>query len=388
MGSGLFGILRAFSGSYVQFAIFEFFDAFFGAATYSSAFIIGMLLFMEFNWNSCFIVLGLELVTAKRRAVSGTFLNCFYAIGEIYLGTIAYFFRSFRTMLLIIYVPAFLTISYICVLPRSVRWLLAKNRNQEAKKILLKAAKINGKTLKIESLKQLDEKVEQERNKKLVEISLSSAGEQVHDEKQAINLTILLKVANLCFCWFANTFVYFGLNLNSVYLNLFDKYFSYILVCSVEIPAFFATNFLMDWIGRKRTLFLGLFGSGLSCIVGELFTGDIEKFICFVVGKFLITISFSCLYIYTIELFPTHLRHRFFSICSTFARFGSILTPLTPLLIKFSPQLPLYIFAALAFSSSFLIFVNLPETKNKRLPENMAEAFTYTKCFIYQTFIQ
>ena len=42
MGSGLFGILRAFSGSYVQFAIFEFFDAFFGAATYSSAFIIGM----------------------------------------------------------------------------------------------------------------------------------------------------------------------------------------------------------------------------------------------------------------------------------------------------------------------------------------------------------
>lgn len=285
-------------------------------------------------------------------------------------------------MLLIIYVPAFLTISYICVLPRSVRWLLAKNRNQEAKKILLKAAKINGTTLTTESLKQLDEKVEQEKNEKLVEISLTSGGEQIPNEKQSINITILFKVANLCFCWFANTFVYFGLNLNSVYLNLFDKYFSYILVCTVEIPAFFATNFLMDWIGRKRTLFLGLFGSGLSCIVGELFTGDIEKFICFVVGKFLITISFSCLYIYTIELFPTHLRHRFFSICSTFARFGSILTPLTPLLIKFSPQLPLYIFAALAFSSSFLIFLNLPETKNKRLPENMAEAFTYTLCFI------
>lgn len=326
-------------------------------------------------------------MTAKKRAVSGTFLNCFYAIGEIYLGIIAYFFRNFRIMLLIIYLPALFTISYIAVLPRSVRWLLAKNRNQEAKKILLKAAKINGTTLTTESLKQLDEKVEQERNDKLVVISLSSGGQQVNNEKQSINLGIVLKVINLCFCWFANTFVYNGLNLNSVYLNLFDKYFSYILVCSVEIPAFFATNFLMDWIGRRRTLVFGLFGSGLSCIVGELFKGDLEKFICFVVGKFLITISFSCLYIYTIELFPTHLRHRFFSICSTFSRFGSILTPLTPLLIKFSPQLPLYIFAALSFSSSLLIFVNLPETKNKRLPENMAEAFTYTTCLIYKIFI-
>ncbi|CAO1437133.1 unnamed protein product [Diamesa serratosioi] len=253
-GSGLFGILRAFSGSYVQFALFEFLDAFFGAATYSSAFII-----------------GLELVTAKRRAVSGTFLNCFYAIGEIYLGIIAYYFRNFRTILLIIYLPAVLTISYIAVLPRSVRWLLAKNRNQEAKKILLKAAKINGTTLTTESLKQLDEKVEQERVKKQEEITLSSSGQKVHNDKQSINAAIVFKVANLCFCWFANTFVYNGLNLNSVYLNLFDKYFSYILVCSVEIPAFFATNFLMDWIGRKKTLFLGLFGSGLSCVIGELF---------------------------------------------------------------------------------------------------------------------
>lgn len=102
LGSGVFGILRMFSFSYAQFAIFEFLDSFFGAATYSTAFII-----------------GLELVTPKHRTVFGTLLNCFYALGEIYLGVIAMWFRNYKTILLIAYVPAFLTISYICILPQS-----------------------------------------------------------------------------------------------------------------------------------------------------------------------------------------------------------------------------------------------------------------------------
>jgi len=41
LGSGVFGTLRAFAGSFWLFSTFEFFDAFFGAATYSTAFIIG-----------------------------------------------------------------------------------------------------------------------------------------------------------------------------------------------------------------------------------------------------------------------------------------------------------------------------------------------------------
>jgi hypothetical protein len=40
-GSGIFGILRAFSTNYVQFAAFEFVDALIGSATYAAAYIIG-----------------------------------------------------------------------------------------------------------------------------------------------------------------------------------------------------------------------------------------------------------------------------------------------------------------------------------------------------------
>lgn len=102
LGSGLFGILRAFSFNYGQFAALEFLDSLFGAATYSTSFII-----------------GLEMVTPNLRTVFGTLLNCFYAVGEIYLGLIAMWIRHYRYVLLITYIPALLTIFYVCALPES-----------------------------------------------------------------------------------------------------------------------------------------------------------------------------------------------------------------------------------------------------------------------------
>lgn len=103
LGSGLFGVLRAFSSNYTQFAIFEFLDALFGAAIFSTSFII-----------------GLELVTPRFRTIFGTLLNCFYALGAIYLGFIAMWFQNYKAILLITYPPAFLAILYFCFLPQSL----------------------------------------------------------------------------------------------------------------------------------------------------------------------------------------------------------------------------------------------------------------------------
>jgi hypothetical protein len=102
LGSGVFGILRAFSYTYNQFAVFEFLDSFVGAATYSTAYII-----------------GLELVTPKFRTIFGTLLNCFYAFGEIYLGVLAMWLRNYKTLLFVSYAPSFLSVLYIWMLPQS-----------------------------------------------------------------------------------------------------------------------------------------------------------------------------------------------------------------------------------------------------------------------------
>lgn len=145
-------------------------------------------------------------------------------------------------------------------------------------------------------------------------------------------------------------------------------------MCAIELPGYFITNFLMEKIGRKKTLFLGMMGSGIFCILSELVGGDIYKTACYVIGKLLITIAFTCLYIFTLEVFPTNLRHRLFSVVAVIGRIGSILTPLTPLLIELSPSLPLILFSCLSFSSAIFLCY-LPETRNRKLPEKVEDAF-------------
>ncbi|CAG9808337.1 unnamed protein product [Chironomus riparius] len=352
LGNGIFGVLRAFSFNYYQFAAFEFLDALFGSATYAAAYII-----------------GLELVTPRLRTISGTILNCFYALGGIYLGLIAMWFQNYKVLLLITYIPSFVVLSYIYLLPQSIRWLLSKGKHEEARKILNKACKFNRTKMSVQTLSSLNEKIEMQKSK-------DTNGNIADDSEwmKKISLKIVMQIANLAYCWFAVIFVYYGLNLNSVYLEYWNKHVNFIFVCAIELPGYFITNFLMEKLGRKKTLFIGMMGSGVSCILAELIPGHISKTIFYVCGKLLITIAFSCLYIFTIEVFPTTLRHRFFSICNIVGRIGSILTPLTPLLIELSPSLPLLLFALLSFSSAvFLCY--LPETLNRKLPENIEEAF-------------
>jgi hypothetical protein len=75
-------------------------------------------------------------------------------------------------------------------------------------------------------------------------------------------------------------------------------------------------------------------------------------------------------------VFPTNLRHRFFSVCSVVGRIGSILTPLTPILAQnVAASLPLFIFSGLSLSSAVLLCY-LPETLNRKLPDTVEEAMS------------
>lgn len=55
----------------------------------------------------------------------------------------------------------------------------------------------------------------------------------------------------------------------------------------------------------------------------------------FLVSKFLITVSFNIMYVYTAEMFPTELRLSLCGFASMFGRFGSMLAPQTILLVSF-----------------------------------------------------
>ena len=201
---------------------------------------------------------------STKRATVGSFLNLFYAIGGAVLGLTSFYVKDYRTMLRILYTPALFVISYVFFLPRSVRWLVSKKRFQDVGVILKKAAKIN----KVEFSRKILDMLETENSGDSEEIS-----KEVPRSQESLKSKIVWRVLNLSYCWFTVTFVYYGLNLNSVYLNAFNKHFNFIFSCLVEIPAYLLTNFLMDKIGRRKTMFFSLVLSGILCVVTELVNG-------------------------------------------------------------------------------------------------------------------
>lgn len=96
-----------------------------------------------------------------------------------------------------------------------------KGHNEDAKKILMQATKLNKTSLSQVSLFKLDEKVELR----------DSDGDisQTVDEKQKTSLRIVLRIASLSYLWFATIFVFYGLNINAVYLEYWNKYISFIV---------------------------------------------------------------------------------------------------------------------------------------------------------------
>lgn len=121
------GVGQAVAANYVTFATFALLNAVGTAGVYPLAFIIGV-----------------EMVGPKKREMSGIILNYFYALGEAAVGLIAWMCHDWVTLQLIVSIPPLLFFGYYWMVPESVRWLIARNDIHKARKIVKKAANVNG----------------------------------------------------------------------------------------------------------------------------------------------------------------------------------------------------------------------------------------------------
>jgi OCT family organic cation transporter-like MFS transporter 4/5 len=124
------GCAQVISPEYVTFVVLMFVNATGTAGVYPLAFIIGV-----------------ELVGKRKREITGIVLNYFYAIGEALVALIAWYTKDWVLLQLIVSAPAILFFVYYWIIPESVRWLLANEKNEKAKGIINRVAEVNNVTL-------------------------------------------------------------------------------------------------------------------------------------------------------------------------------------------------------------------------------------------------
>lgn len=303
-----------------MFLVFEFMDAGIGSGTFMGGFVLGM-----------------ELVGPSKRTLGGTFIMCCFSIGAIMLGVHASWTNSFRLLIRMCFTPALFVVAYFWLIAESSRWLMTVGRKREGAEIILDAARVNGVSLRAETLQRLHDHCDRDATGAEVQAS----GKDVVTSAPKVSIfqskVLMLRTVSCCFCWLVNAFVAYGLTLNSVDLAG-SKYTNFILMNAVEIPAYIATYFLTTYVGRRWSLCGMMLLAGSSCLSSLVLSGvsgssALFRLCFFLLGKFAITASFHVLYVYTTEIFPTGMRNGMMSTCSMIGRLGSMLAPQTPLLV-------------------------------------------------------
>merc|ERR1719510_382837 len=214
------------------------------------------------------------------------------------------------------------------------------------------------------------------------------AGESGGSKSSVLDLfrprSMAARTINMCFQWFSVTMCYYGLSFASTSLSSGGPYTNFMLSVMIEIPGYLFCIFVMDCWGRRPILSFCQIVSGVACIFCGLLQGqtdpDLKNLQVFLslLGKFGASASFSIVYLYTAELFPTTVRNQAVGTCSLVARIGGISALLLDNLKVFWLPAPVFIMGVIATVAGGLA-VLFPETLGRRLPESMEEALNIGK---------
>ncbi|XP_046553873.1 organic cation transporter protein-like [Haliotis rubra] len=251
----------------------------------------------------------------------GVMIQVFFGVGTTTLSVVAYFISDWYTLELAMAVPVAIFLIYWWVIPESPRWLMNKFRDEEAEVIIRRAADVNRVKLP-DNLFEQQEKTEAE----------------THDnDKPKGNFFHLFTTPIMClrtliifFNWFVVSMVYYGLSLNSDNLGAGSLHLNFLLAGLVEFLAIGLAMSVIDKIGRKILHCLCMIIGGVSCIVTIFTILYAEASLQWVtvmlamIGKVGATGSFTVIYIFSSELFPTIIRHSATGASSSCARIGGM----------------------------------------------------------------
>ncbi|XP_048862625.1 solute carrier family 22 member 7-like isoform X1 [Brienomyrus brachyistius] len=347
VSSVVFGLTSAFSSSYVMFAITRFFTGF--ALT---------------GISIITIVLSVEWVDIEHRTFIGVVGSLCWSIGNMILAGIAYAVNDWRPLLITVTVPLVFSVITWWWIPESARWLIANGKVEKAHFYLQKCAEWNKKAEVIANIK----------SEALYSIV------NVHDEDKSYTYLDLVRTPKMRrlalftgIVWYGVASTYYGISLNVTGFGL-NIYLTHFIYAAIEIPAKVCVYFCLDKLGRRYCQAGALILTGTCIAVNIFLPKDLWHFRTFiaVLGKGLSEASFTTVFLYTTELYPTVLRQNGVGYTNFMARMGGSVAPLILLLEDVWKPLPQIILCVVAMLSGFAAML-LRETHRTRLPETIED---------------
>ncbi|XP_054611184.1 solute carrier family 22 member 6 isoform X2 [Dunckerocampus dactyliophorus] len=346
---GILGCSSALSPSYSIYCVFRFLS---GMA------VSGVIL------NS--VSLKVEWIPTKTRTLVGTLTSFFFTFGQLILAGLAYWLRDWRKLQVVVCAPHFLFFAYSWWYSESARWMVLKRKSEKALKTLHRVARINGKKEVVDKL--------------TLEVLHSHMSKEMESSQTMLTAYDLVRTPgmrriSMCLiaAWFSTSFAYYGLAMDLQKFGL-SIYMIQIIFGAVDFPAKLLALGMLSYLGRRVTQASCLIMSALVIFANIFVPADMQTVRTTVacLGKAFTSASFTTVYLYTGELYPTIIRQTGMGLVSTMARVGSMAAPAVLILDEVFPSLPSVVYGGAAVvASGFACF--LPETLNVPLPDTIQD---------------
>ncbi|OWF47532.1 organic cation transporter protein-like isoform X1 [Mizuhopecten yessoensis] len=346
-------------------------------------------------------VMTVEILPEESRFMAEVLGCTVWTIGLCVIAPLAYIMRdlSWRYLYLVLSLTSVHCLLGFWTFDESILWLLANGKIDKAKTLLRKAAKMN-KVNEKEVLQIVDNAtctstVLQEKLIKKPNQNQNVDGKQ-KERKEVIleqspamlpKYTVLTLFTRrriamitliMTYTWLVNSLTYYGLSLSSASLPL-DRYLSFFLLSLAELPVAVIEYYTFNRLGRKKLCIIFHAVAAVSLIAGTVANylsdragANVALMIFYFLGKMAIAGSFSTIFLFTPELYPTNLRNVGIGFSSAAGRIGGMLAPFAGPLAERISWAPGAIFGIMCLTVAMLLPL-LPEPTGHELPTTVEE---------------
>ncbi|XP_069134584.1 organic cation transporter protein-like isoform X2 [Argopecten irradians] len=316
-------------------------------------------------------VMGFEFVGPDMRVWLGQAINIVFALALCLLCGLGILIKDWQYIQITASMPAILLIPTWFIIDESPRWLISKNRMEEAKTVLQKIARTNQVTPPDNLLEHL-------------ELEKCTYTEEIWSLFK--NRTLAVRTLVVFFNWFGLGMTYYGVFLHAENLGG-NFYLAIFLLSVIEIPILLVNLYLLNKFGRRKVHCVTMMTGGLACICTifpVIYGGEeLQPLILAlaVIGKMGASGAFGSIYVISGEVFPTVVRNGGVGASSSFARIGSMVAPYIAKLgahsvHSYGKAIPLIVFGTCSITAGLCALL-LPETKGCRLPDTIEEAIDF-----------